>query len=69
MLVNGILTREQQEAGLTVSEDEDMVFLEYKGHTLATWFSLCVKPAAIQAEGQVYLSELRKYSQLIIAGI
>jgi hypothetical protein len=72
MLLDNILTREQQEAGLKVSDDEnvqDIVCLEYKGYILATWFDLEVKPAEIQREAQIYLSQLPKYHHPTTTGI
>jgi hypothetical protein len=72
VLLDNILTHEQEEAGFTVSEDEDVediVCLEYRGHILATWISLDVKPAAIRDEAKIYLSKFRGYSRLINTGI
>ena len=69
MLLNNLLTLEQQEAGLTVSEDEDFLCLQYKGLVLATWVSLNIKPPEIQREAETHLSEIRKHSQLVAAGI
>ncbi len=69
MLLNSLLTLEQQEAGLAVSEDEDFLCLQYKGIVLATWVSGNIKPAEIQNEAQAHLSAIRKHSQLLAAGV
>jgi hypothetical protein len=72
MLLVNILTREQEQAGLAVSEDEDVediVCLEYKGHILATWIALDVKPAEIRDEAQTYLSKLQGYRKPPTTGI
>ena len=69
MDLNYILTQEQREAGLSVYDDEDMVFLAQKGKILAVWLAKRVTQAAIRDEAQNTL--LRKktkptYSQAII---
>ncbi len=63
MLLEHVLTRDQQEAGLTLMEDEDIadiLCLRHQGHTLASFYSLNVEPAAIRAEAESYLQELRE---------
>jgi hypothetical protein len=60
MQLENILTREQEEAGLTVWEEEDLVCLRLMGHTLASWYAVRVKAGRIKIEAQIYLGEMRK---------
>jgi hypothetical protein len=65
MLLENILTREQEEAGLTLWEEEDLVCLRFMGHTLASWYALRIKPARIQIEAEMYMGELGKSTQVV----
>ena len=55
MKLNDILTREQEEAGLTLYDDEDFIYLHYKSKVLAIWSTREVSQALIRVKAQELL--------------
>ncbi len=60
MKLNDILTREQETTGLSLYDDEDMVYLSYRGEVLAAWSSRGATPAVIRVDTQIILDKLRQ---------
>lgn len=58
MMLIDILTRAQKESGLTVYDDEDMVYLSYGDKVIAVWSALTASRSLIQFEAQIYLDQL-----------
>lgn len=56
MRLNNILTREQEAAGLTLYDDEDIVYLQYREKTVALWYATRATPETIQSKVQDILS-------------
>ncbi len=50
-----ILTKEQQAAGLSVYDDEDMVYLTLRGKVLAVWLARKATRTIIRNEAQKIL--------------
>jgi hypothetical protein len=67
MKLKNILTSEQEEAGLTLHDDEDMIYLLIGEKILAAWSSRNANCTIIRAETQNILAELR-HPQLTCAG-
>jgi hypothetical protein len=61
MKLDSILTREQEEAGLTLHDDEDTVYLYYKEKILAVWTAKSVTQARIRVKAQDYLDNWAKF--------
>jgi hypothetical protein len=55
MKLNDVLTREQAEAGLTLYDDEDFVYLYYKSKVLAVWSTREISQALIRVKAQELL--------------
>ncbi len=60
MKLNNILTREQETTGLSLYDDEDMVYLSYRGKVLAAWSARGATPAVIRVDTQIILDKLRQ---------
>jgi hypothetical protein len=61
MRLNDILTREQEEAGLSLYDDEDAVYLQYGDRVLAVWSATKVTQALIRVKAQFYLDNWAKF--------
>lgn len=55
MKLNSILTREQEEAGLTLYDDEDFIYLYHKSKVLAVWSTREVSEVLIRVKAQELL--------------
>jgi hypothetical protein len=55
MHLKDILTREQEEAGLTLYDDEDFIYLGYKEKVLAAWSSKNASEVMIRVKAQEFL--------------
>jgi hypothetical protein len=65
MILNNILTREQESTGLFVFDDEDMVYLSYGTKVLAVWSSGGATPDIIQSETQNILDKFGQRSPIV----
>ena len=63
MKIKDILTREQEAAGLTLHDDEDMVYLVNEETVLTAWSAKNVTRPIILVEAQNILDKLGKMKQ------
>jgi hypothetical protein len=61
MKLNNILTKEQEEAGLTLDDDEDIVYLRYKEKVIAVWSATKITQPLIRVKAQDYLDNWIKF--------
>jgi hypothetical protein len=60
MILKDILTKEQEEAGLTLHCDEDFVYLYYGERVLATWSTQGASQVMIRVKAQELLDRIIK---------
>ncbi len=67
MRLHNILTEEQEAAGLTLHDDEDMVYLHHRDMVVAVWSIKGVTQTAIQAEAQSLLDKWALWDKMAVS--
>ncbi len=67
MRLHHMLTEEQESAGLTLYDDEDMVYLHHHDVVVAVWSAKGVSQTTIQAEAQSLLDKWALWDKMAVS--